>query len=579
MPRAFDLSDFRAESAGASRLWRDRGMFPELGGSRASFHLPGIGALGVAGEWNGWNADVDPLQRDPDTGDFVGFVPGALPGMAYQLEGVNSAGIRVRVPDVMERQVDTAGMSVVDASTHRWRDQGYVGQRAFSASNSQSMRVYEFNPAAWHPELRSFVDLSAPLRKHVTQMGFSHVLLRNVLVSHTSVGDRPHLFNSAARFGVPDDLRRFIDECHQDELGVLLDWPLAGYLLALGRGERELPDLLLASADFWIEEFHVDGLFVADLAAVIHQSATTSIVPETRSVADADGRMVEIIRGLTSTLNHLHPGVFFVVGDSSAWPGITAPVSQGGLGFSHKLNVSWCNDAVLYFGTAPESRPGVHNLIAGGSRNVFAERHLLALTGSDRDGSSLFDAMHGDELIRAANLRALLAIAWAWPGELLISAGNEFGATRKGGDAHVPWQQLNDPKQRGVVELVRVMNRIALIADPISSSDDFSDSFEWLEEDGSQRSTLVFLRWSPTRNQALVCVANLSSMTIFKHPIPLPWTGAWSLMLNTDSPAFGGLAALRSTTLVPQEIAGRTHRLSGFIDIPPRTVLWFASGR
>ncbi len=580
------------------RLWDLLGAFAELGGTRFVVWAPNAHTVSVAGDWNSWYGPSSPLHSQGN-GIWAGFVGGVGHGTPYKFEIYDAYGGRYLRADPMARSAENppASASVVSANNYRWGDSGWMGNRSLAASDRNALRIYEVHLGTWRSDLRSYRAIGEALSTYVVQMGFTHVELRPVM-EHAPTGWGSEFFGffaPAARFGEPDDFRNFVDVLHQSGIGVILDWSPSYFpdeewafarfdgadtyetpadsdsLSSTGFaiGTPEVRSFLISSALWWVDEFHVDGLRIDSVSKILHESGPGNTG-------------AQFLRTLNSAVADRYPGVMMIAEESTAWPNVTSSVPRGGLGFTHKWNLGWMNKMVEYFGMPGEQRLHAHDRLTSSLQTAYNERSVLTIPQSEAllGSGSIVTRMYGDEVGQFANLRALLAWMWAFPGAKLVTAGTEFAAVGEGApDRPLNWELATLPPNKGISDLVRLMNRTATIAESLWELDDERDGFQWLDERNAEQSVAAFMRWSATRSQAVACVANFSWSTVTGYRLGLAWPGSWSILLNTDSTRFWGAGQERATTAMAKPEPWQGQPCSALLTIPPNTVLWIGSGR
>ncbi|MGH6611568.1 MAG: 1,4-alpha-glucan branching enzyme, partial [Burkholderiaceae bacterium] len=337
-------------------------------------------------------------------------------------------------------------------------------------------------------------------------------------------------FAPSARFGTPEGFAGFVDRCHAAGLGVILDWvpahfptdahglaqfdgtalyehadPKEGFhqdwnTLIYNLGRNEVVGFLIASALEWIEHFHVDGLRVDAVASMLYRDYSRQPgewVPNIHGGRE-NLESVAFLKKLNTTLAERCPGVMVIAEESTAWPGVSAPVEEGGLGFSHKWNMGWMHDTLRYMQHDPVHRRHHHHDMSFGLIYAFSERFVLPISHDEvvHGKGSLLGKMPGDAWQRLANVRALLGYMWAHPGKQMLFMGCEFGETREWNhDASPQWDLLDDPRHRGVQRLVRDLNRLYVAESALHAKDSRADGFAWLVGDDAGQSVFAFARF------------------------------------------------------------------------------------
>lgn len=572
------------------------------GGVRFAVLAPEAQAVRVVGDWNGWDRSADPLTRVASSGVWETVAPGARPGDRYKFAVLGTDGVTRLKADPLafaaERPPKSA--SVVFRSTYEWSegDREWLERRAATDQLNQRMAVYEVHLGSWrrpdgHQEgansYLGYAELAHQLADHVADLGFTYV----ELLPPTEHPYDPSwgyqvssYFAPSARFGDPDGFRAFIDHLHQRSIGVLVDWvpahfPRDEWSLAhfdgtslyepADRRRAEHPDwgtlvfdyerpevrnFLIASARYWLEELHVDGLRVDAVASMLYLDYSRGAgdwVPNERGGRE-NLAAIELLQELNTVVHRDYPGALTVAEESTAWDGVTRPVEAGGLGFSQKWNMGWMHDTLSYFREDPLHRRWHHGNLTFGLTYAWSENFVLPLSHDEvvHEKGSLLGKMPGDRWQRFANLRSLYAWMWAHPGKNLLFMGAELAQEREWShDRELDWWLLDDPAHRGVRDLLRELNRLAAVQPALWALDTQPAGFEWIDADGAQHSVFAFLRREadpPPTRPGVVCAANLTPVPRHGYRIGLPAPGRWVDIVNTDDVRWGGSGVIQPET-------------------------------
>jgi 1,4-alpha-glucan branching enzyme len=623
------------------QLWRVLGAHvrAQRGEQGTSFAVwaPAARAVRLVGDWNGWDGRAHPLRQHGSSGVWETFVAGVGPGQRYKFEVVGADGVtRLKAdPLAFATEKPPATASVVFRSSHTWSDgdRAWMERRAASNPLGQRIATYEVHLGSWRraedephagsPGYLDYQTLAHRLVEHVRDLGFTHV----ELLPPTEHPYDPSwgyqvssYFAPSARFGDPDGFRALVDHLHQNGIGVLIDWVPAHFprdewalarfdgtalyehpdprrgehpdwgTLVFDYGRNEVRNFLIASARFWIEEMHVDGLRVDAVASMLYLDYSR---PEGEWLPNEYGgrenlAAVSLLRELNTLLHRDYPGVLTVAEESTAWDGVSRPVHAGGLGFSQKWNLGWMHDTLRYFREDPVHRRWHHGLLTFGLTYAWSENFVLPLSHDEvvHAKGSLLGKMPGDRWQQLANLRALYAWMWAHPGKKLLFMGAELAQEREWShDRGLDWHLLENASHRGVRDLVRQLNRIAAEHPALWALDTRPEGFSWIDPDDAESSVLAFLRSSggayprpdadtrPQNGEVVVCVANLTPVPRHGYRIGLPHGGSWCDILNTDEQRWGG-----SGVTQPEVTADGTPWQgqvdSAVLTLPPLAVRW-----
>jgi 1,4-alpha-glucan branching enzyme len=531
----------------------------------------------VEGDFNGWDPHRGvELHRD-EAGRWSGFAADARPGDRYKYKILGADGVwRLKAdPVAFAAEPPPASASVAFASRHQWADEAWMARRHIGerASFNQPMSVYEVHLGSWRPGL-SYDELAEQLVAHVAGLGFTHVEFLPVM-EHPFGGSWGYqttgFFAPTARLGDPDGLRRLIDAFHRAGIAVILDWVPAHFprdewalarfdgqalyehpdprrgehpdwgSLVFDFGRPEVRDFLIGSALYWIEEFHADGLRVDAVSSMLfldYSRAPGTWEPNVFG-GTANLEALDFIKMLTNEVHRRHPAVVLAAEESAAWPGVTHPVADGGLGFDVKWNLGWMNNTLRCLTVDPLFRRYHFDELRRPSAYAFMEHDLLPLSHDEvvHGKGSLAGKLPGSREQQLAGLRGLLAYQWAFPGKQLVFMGAEFGQRAEWSEQWgLDW--ADSPSGDGVTRLVADLNRLYHELPALWSRDDDPGATHWGGGD-PDANVVTFVRYGRD-GDAMVCVANFSGQQVRDRRVGLPWAGTWHEVLNTDARDYDG---------------------------------------
>jgi 1,4-alpha-glucan branching enzyme len=448
------------------QLWQALGARPmtvdDVAGTSFTVWAPNALGVRVVGDFNGWDGR-HPMRSLGASGIWELFVPGVGAGHRYKFEIAGDGGLHQHADPMARRtELPPATASVVDAgSGHAWADGDWLAARAAAEPHHGPMSVYEVHLGSWRPGL-GYREAADQLADYVSECGFTHVELMPVM-EHPYGGSWGYqvtgYYAPTARFGTPDDLRYLIDRLHSAGIGVILDWVPAHFprdewalarfdgtalyehadprrgahpewgTLVFDFGRAEVRNFLVASALYWLEEFHADGLRVDAVASMLYLDYSRQPGEWLPNAVGGNQNLdaVEFLAELTATCYRRQPGVVMIAEESTAWPGVTARTDGGGLGFGLKWNLGWMNDTLGYVGRDPVHRQHHHHELTFGLMYAFSEQFLLPLSHDEvvHGKGSLLGRIPGDRWQQLATLRGYLAFTWAHPGKQLLFMGGE----------------------------------------------------------------------------------------------------------------------------------------------------------
>ncbi len=606
--------------------WRFMGSHPVrvdgVDGVRFAVWAPNARLVSVAGDFNQWDTRRHAMRRR-DGGIWEIFLPGVPKGAIYKyaVKWPNGFEQLKSDPYAVHNEVPPLQASIVwDEPAYEWGDAKWMDERGGKQWLREPVAIYEVHLESWlrkEGSLRlSYRELADTLAPYARGMGFTHVELLPVM-EHPYSGSWGYqitgYFAPSSRFGSPEDFRYFVDRCHQEGIGVILDWAPAHFprdahglarfdgtalyehddprqgehrdwgTLIFNYGRDEIRTFLLSNALYWLKEFHIDGLRVDAVASMIYLDYSRQ--PGDWIPNEHGGREnLDAIRFLQrfNELAHEVPGVFTVAEESTSFPGVCRPVYLGGLGFTMKWNMGWMHDMLHYFALNPVFRKHHHNDITFSLLYAFSENFLLPISHDEvvHMKKSLLSKMPGDEWQRFANARAFLAYMYGHPGKKLLFMGQEIGQYEEWDEkASVRWELLGFDYHRNLQSTVRELNRIYRAQPALYEVDFHHEGFEWIDLNDVDGSVISFLRFARNRHDYLIFVCNFTPVPRHGYKVGAPEAGRYREIFNSDSEQFSGvnLGNNGMAEALPVQWHGRPACLT--ITLPPLGVLIFKPER
>ena len=554
----------------------------------ASFAVwaPQAQRISVVGAFNHWDGRYHAMRSLGASGIWEIFVPGVQQGAHYKFE------VRQRDGNVILKtdpygfffEVPPKNASIVwNNCAFAWTDEAWMEARAKRDPFRSPLSVYEVHIGSWMKknkmESLSYRDLAEPLTAYVQNMGFTHVEFMPVAehAFYPSWGYQVTGFYApTSRFGTPDDFQFLINELHRAGIGVLIDWVPAHFprddwalarfdgtalyehedprrgahqdwgTLIFNYGRHEVRNFLIANALFWCDRFHIDGLRVDAVASMLYLDYSRKPgewVPNIHGGRE-NLEAVEFLKQFNYVTHTEHPGVITVAEESTAWPQVTRPPYLGGLGFSFKWNMGWMHDTLNYFHRDPVHRKFHHNDLTFAMIYHYHENFILPLSHDEvvHGKGSLLGKMPGDEWQRFANLRALLAYQWFFPGKQLLMMSSEIAQSAEwDANAAVDWWLLDaGPYHKGMQRLVRDLNRLYRDEPALWEADYDYSGFFWVDCNDGDNSVLSFGRRNKAGDRTAVIILNLTPVLRPAYRVGLPSGGFWREAFNTDSGFYAG---------------------------------------
>ncbi|WAS89659.1 1,4-alpha-glucan branching protein GlgB [Nannocystis punicea] len=603
------------------RLWECMGARLVAGGEGAHFAVwaPNARSISVIGEWNAWDPARDPLQATRG-GVWTGFVPAARRGMLYKLRivGANGAVVDKADPHALMSESPPATASVVWDHAYEWGDATWLARRAERQGPTAPMAIYEVHLGSWlrgpGGEHLSYKAVAPKLIAHVRALGFTHVELMP-LTEHPFYGSWGYqatgYFAPTRRYGEPQELMALIDALHQANIGVILDWVPAHFpndghglvhfdgthlyehadprrgvhpdwnTMIFNLARHEVRSFLLSSALMWLQAFHVDGLRVDAVASMLYLDYSRK---EGQWLPNHLGgrenlESIEFLRALNQAIHREVPGAIVIAEESTAWPGVSHKVEDGGLGFDFKWDMGWMHDTLRYFGRDPVTRSQHHRDVTFRMMYAYSERFMLPLSHDEvvHGKGSLVRKMSpggtGGASARLANLRLLYTYMFGLPGKKLLFMGDEFAQVREWNhDGQLDWGLLADADHAGLMRWVGRLGHLLRAEPALYELDHDPLGFRWAVVDDYKRSTLAFLR-RPRQGAVMLVILNFTPMTWTNYTIPFEAPGEWTRMLSSDEAQFGGSGHAGPDRLIADHSAGGALPCAATLDLPPLTAL------
>ena len=584
---------------------------------------PNARRVSLVGDFNAWDGRRHPMRKRVDSGLWEVFMPALGEGAVYKYEIIGRDG------DLLPLKADPFGFAAelrpstasVVARTGRfdWHDHDHRAARPTDPRRAP-MSTYEVHLGSWrrgeHGRFLTYDEIADALIPYVVDMGFTHLELMPV-TEHpldASWGYQPiGLFAPTSRFGDPAGLARLVDRAHQAGLSVIMDWVPAHFPVdphGLARfdgtalyeyadprkgfhpdwntaiydfGRREVANVLLASALYWLEVFHIDALRVDAVASMLYLDYSRR--PGEWSPNAEGGRENREAEAFLRQLNVLvHGGGaagFTLAEESTSWPGVTLPVHVGGLGFDFKWNMGWMNDTLDYMSKDPVHRRHHHDRLTFGLLYAFSENFVLPLSHDEvvHGKGSVLARMPGDDWRKFAGLRAYYGFMWGYPGKKLLFMGQEFGQRREWDFAgELEWWVLSQPLHAGVQRAVRDLNRLHREIPALHARDCEGEGFRWIVVDDADQSVAAWLRFGGERDPPLAVVCNFTPVPRSGYRVGLPATGRWREIFNSDAVDYGGSGLGNLGGVDAAGLPAHGFPASAILTLPPLAALYFQLG-
>ncbi len=551
-----------------------------------SVWAPNAKKVSVIGNFNNWNHREHILfPRWDKSGIWEGFVPGLTWGTLYKY-AIETQGkiLEKSDPYALSWEQNLQAASLVSTNWYEWKDKGWMDNRWKKNSLEAPLSVYEMHLGSWlrnekEPEkFLNYRDIAEKLVPYLKEMGFTHVEFMPVMEYpyDPSWGYQiTGFFAATSRFGSPQDLMFLIDELHQNNIGVILDWvpshfpgdanglhlfdgtylyehedPRKGFhpdwkSYIFNYGRNEVKSFLISNAVFWLDRYHADGLRVDAVTSMLHLDYSRN---EGEWEPNIFGGNVNLEAKTflqefnTAVYKEFGNNIMTIAEESSDFPMLTKPVLEGGVGFGMKWMMGWMHDTLFYFKKEVSDRKHFHHKLTFSSMYMYNENYMIPLSHDEvvHGKASLIYKMKGDEWQKFANLRALYVYMYTHPGAKLLFMGDEFGQTGEWNfKQSLDWHLLNYPIHKGLQNLVRDINHLYRDETALFENQFKPEGFEWLEADDANHSVYIYLRKGIKKDDVLMIVLNLTP-NVLDYKIGIDSGVSWEVILNSDDHLYGG---------------------------------------
>lgn len=591
-----------------------------------ALYAPNAFEVSLVGDFNNWNPEKHPLSKQPDgvwhttvKEDHLNAFKNALDFVLYQYAVTDVNGNMHLKADpyafYAEREPSMASI-IYDLSKYRWRDDVWLAQRALLDIYKQPVNIYEMHVGSWkrhqNGSFYSYDEIGDEIIPYLKEMGYTHLELMPIMAhpNDASWGYQLTGFYAAtARYGEPIDLMRLIDRCHLAGIGVILDWapahfprheaglncfdgstlyehhdirradmPLWGTsMFDLSKGE--VRSFLLSSAVFWLEQYHVDGIRVDAVDAMLYydfcRENGTWLPNSYGDNINLDA--ISFFRELNDSVSRHFPGVMMIAEDSSAYPMMTAKTYLGGLGFTFRWNMRFANDMLSYVQMDTAAKRYQHEKLTFSLSYAFNEHYILPYSHAEvvYGKRSMIDKQPGDLWRKFAGLRALYAFTMAHPGKKLLFMGSEFAQFAEWDyRQELDWFLLVYEKHPNLKDMVKALNHLYQNTPALYEQDDSWDGFTWLGVDDKDNSVVAFMR-TDQKGRSIVAVTNFTPAFHPIYRIALPRMGTLFETFNTDLAMYGGSNQYNANALMIEASPFNGMPCSVNICVPPLATVYF----
>ncbi|MFP4662202.1 MAG: 1,4-alpha-glucan branching protein GlgB [Halanaerobiales bacterium] len=588
-------------------------------GVRFAVWAPNAKNISVVGDFNNWDGRKNRMQKINDEGIWVTFIPGLEEGSIYKYEILNAFGHLILKSDpyafYSELRPRTASR-VYSLHNYSWGDDKWQGKRAEEDPHKQQLNIYEVHLGSWKKKddgsLYTYRELADELVSYVKEMGYTHIEL-------LPINEHPYdrswgyqltgYYSVTSRHGSPADFKYFVDQCHQNDIGVILDWvpghfckddhglrlfdgtPLYEYkdsrkaekdewgTLTFDYGRNEVQSFLISNLFFWFNEYHLDGIRVDAVASMIY----LNFGREDQSLLNEYGgheniEAIEFIKKMNKAVFEHFAGILMIAEESSSWPMVSAPTYLGGLGFNYKWNMGWMNDMLKYMELHPADRKWHHNLITFSMFYAFSENFILPISHDEvvYGKKSLLNKMPGDYWQKFANLRLFLGYMMTHPGKKLLFMGSEFGQYDEWKDLEdLDWELLDYEMHGKALKYTKALNNFYLEEEALWSQDHKQEGFSWIDANNNEQSIISFIRRGKNEDDYLVVICNFTPVYYEYYRVGVPEKRIYREVFNSDGADYGGSGKLNNDEYEAVDVKWNYCPYSMEIEIPPLAISIF----
>lgn len=564
----------------------------------------------LIGDFNDWNEENIPLQRFEDTNIWQVIVEGVEVFDSYKYKIISKLGEARYKCDPFavhaEERPKTAS-KYFDLDGFKWNDKKWQNSMKKKDIYNMPLNIYEANILSWKKNedgtqysYRMFADEIVPYLK---KMNYTHLELMPIL-EHPYDGSWGYqitgFYAPTSRYGTPHDFMYLVNKCHEEGIGIILDWvPVhfakddhglarfdGSYLfesldqikaenaswgtLNFDYSKGEVRSFMISNAIYWHEFYHIDGLRVDAVAYMLYKGFGTA-----EGELEENEESVEFLQELNKAIFERFPNTLMIAEESTAWPMVTAPIHEGGLGFNYKWNMGWMHDILEYMEADPIYRKDMHNQLRFSFTYNHAENYILPLSHDEvvHGKKSLLDKMPGNYFDKFASLRLLLGYMMGHPGKKLLFMGGEFGQFIEWNEwRELDWFLLDYDSHRGIQTYVKELNKLYLDLSEFYELDVKDEGFNWIEHENANESILMFERINK-KGEKLICIYNFTPIERLDYPVGVDKEGTYRTLMSSDRKRYGGNTTRVKTYRTGDEsFHGREHGLR--VDIPPLSAMF-----
>ncbi|BAH08137.1 1,4-alpha-glucan branching protein GlgB [Clostridium kluyveri] len=599
-----------------SHFTKERGKF----GTRFTVWAPKAVAVRVLGDFNNWNPrDGDNLERIWGKDLWSGFIIGVKKESIYKYEIIDKNGKSVLKSDPYARYSEKRprnASKIIGKKTFKWEDSKWISKRKTQNVYKSPINIYEVHLGSWKKDengnFLNYRDIAKQLVKYLKTMNYNYVEILPIMEHplDDSWGYQiTGYYSVTSRYGSIEDFKYFINMCHIEDIGVILDW-VPGHFCKdehglykfdgtptyeyedekqsenkswgagnFDLGKPEIKSFLISNALFWLREFHIDGLRVDAVANTLYLDYDKGPGQWTANEYGGNENLsaVKFYRELNTALFKEFPNLIMIAEESTAWPMVTAPSYCGGLGFNFKWNMGWMNDVLKYIKMSPKERTYNHRLLTFSIMYNYSENFILPISHDEvvHGKCSLVDKMWGDYFDKFAGLRVFITYMYTHPGKKHIFMGTEFAQFSEWrSSGQLDWELIDKfPMHKKTLGFFEKINKFYISEKPLWELDHIEKGFEWIDADNSNQSILVFMRKSSQENNILIIICNFKLEVYSNYNIGVPYFGEYQEVFNTDEKEFGGSGEIANDIVYSKNKEYHNQKFCLTVKIPPMAAI------
>lgn len=584
--------------------------YDDIEGVEFNVWAPNAKAINIVGNFNDWNGENHQMVPVYDTGVWHLFIPHLAEGEIYKYEiKAQNDSIALKADPFAfysEIKPDTASRTY-DLKGYNWNDKDWIEKRKLKNHYKSPINIYEVHLGSWKYNEKgnplSYIEMVDELVSYVKDYGYTHIELMPVM-EHPFDGSWGYqatgYFSVTSRYGTPKDFKYLIDEFHRNDISVILDWVPCHFCndehgLKMFDGTKlyehvddkysenelwgttnfdyaknQIKSFLISNALFFFDEYHIDGLRVDAVAFMIYQGYTTC-------QSEPNPFAIKLLQELNKEVFERYPDVLMIAEESSAWPLVTRPIHDGGLGFNFKWNMGWMNDMLEYVETSYDGRKDMHKAITFSIMYAFTENFILPLSHDEvvHGKKSLLNKMPGDYWQKFAGLRMFYGYMYAYPGKKLLFMGGEIGQFIEWNyEREIDWFLLEYEKHNQMSSFVKDINHLYSKEESFFINDDSYKGFEWIDFSNNEQSIISFVR-NGNNDEHILVVCNFTPAVYEDFDIGVPKMGRYVEIINTDATMYGGSGFGNNENVISQKIHKHGRPQSIKIDVAPLATMYF----